>query len=91
MSNSRSSRRSGERIATFHVDDEIEISSSLLQNDSLADRVSGAGPPASSLQGDVDLAEVPGFVGNNEPTFDTGGMTIRNMGVQRVRALWQPL
>ena len=56
MSNPRSSRGSGARIATFRVDDEIEISSSLLQNDSLDDRVSGAGPPVSSLQGDVDLA-----------------------------------
>jgi len=59
MSNPRSSRRTSARIATFHVDDEIEISSSLLQNDSLDDRVSGAGPPALSLQSDADLTEVP--------------------------------
>ena len=59
MSNPRSSKRTSARIATFHVDDEIEISSSLLQNDSLDDRVSGAGPPALSLQSDADLTEVP--------------------------------
>jgi len=49
---------------------QIVISSLLLQNDSLEDRASGAGPPASSLQGDIDLAEVPGSFGYNEPTFD---------------------
>ena len=38
MSNPRSSRRIGARIATSHVDDEIEISSSLMQNDSVDDR-----------------------------------------------------
>ena len=55
MSNPRSSRRTSARVATFHVDDEIEISSSLLRSDSLGDRVSGAGPPALSLQGNADL------------------------------------
>ena len=60
MSNPRSSRRTSARIATFHVDDEIEISSSLQQREALGDRVSGAGPPALSLQGDADLAEAPG-------------------------------
>ena len=68
MGNPRSLRRIGERIATFHVDDEIEISSSLWRNDSLDDRVSRTGPPASSLQGDADLAEMPGsFVYNEDP------------------------
>ena len=73
MSNPRSSRRTSARVATFHVDDEIEISSSLLRSDSLGDRVSGAGPPALSLQGDADLTEVPGSIAHNgymEPTFD---------------------
>ena len=74
MSNPRSSRRKCARVATFHVDDEIEISSSILQSDSLHDRVSGAGPPVLSLQGNADLAEVPGSIVCNEPylpTFDT--------------------
>ena len=74
MSNPRSSRRTSARVATFHVDDEIEISSSLLQSDSLGDGASGAGPPALSLQGNADLAEVPGSIVCNEsylPTFDT--------------------
>ena len=75
MSNPRSSRRTSARIATFHVDDEIEISSSLLQNDSLDDRVSGAGPPALSLQGDADLTEAPGSLVHNESTeFGTQGL-----------------
>ena len=61
MSNPRSSKRTSARIATFHVDDEIEISSSLLQNDSLDDRVSGAGPPALSLERtNADLAQHTG-------------------------------
>ena len=47
---------------------QIVISSLLLQNDSLDDRASGAGPPASSLQEDADLAEAPGsFVYNEDP------------------------
>ena len=59
MSNPRSSRRTCARVAaTFHVDDEIEISSSLLQNDSLGDRVSGAGPPVLSLQGNTSTVYV---------------------------------
>ena len=73
MSRPRSSRRTSARIATFHVDDEVEISSSLLQNDSLHDGASGAGPPVSSLQSDTDLTEVPGSVVHNEymnPSFD---------------------
>ena len=41
-----------------------------MQSDSLDDRASGAGPPASPLQGDVDLAEAPGSCVYNEPTFD---------------------
>ena len=73
MSNSRSSRRTSARIATFHVDDEIEISSSLVRSDSLGDRVSGAGPPALSSQGDTDLTEAPGSIAHNgyrEPSFN---------------------
>ena len=73
MSNPRSSRRTSARIATSHVDDEIEISSSLQQRETLGDRVSGAGPPALSLQGDADLTEAPGSIAHNgymEPTFD---------------------
>ena len=73
MSRPRSSRRTSARIATFHVDDEVEISSSLLQTDSLHDRISGAGPPVLSLQGNTDLAEVPdSFVHNGymDPSFD---------------------
>ena len=73
MSKPRSSRRTSARIATFHVDDEIELSSSLMQNDSLADRVSGSGPPALSLQGYADLAEVPDSFMHYEfiaPSFD---------------------
>ena len=78
MSNPRSSRRTCARVATFHVDDEIEISSSLLQSDSLGDGVSGAGPPALSLQGDADLAEAPGSVAYNDdalpnPMFNVDG------------------
>ena len=78
MSRPRSSRRTSARIATFHVDDEVEISSSLLQNDSLHDGASGAGPPVSSLQGNTDLTEVPGsFVHNGcmEPSFDDDSFT----------------
>ena len=73
MSNPRSSRRTSARIATFRVDDEVEISSSLLQTDSLHDRIPGAGPPVASLQGNTDLAEVPdSFVHNGymDPSFD---------------------
>ena len=73
MSKPRSSRRTSARIAAFHVDDEIEVSSSLLQSDSLGDGVSGAGPPALSLQRDADLAEAPGSIAHKEstePSFD---------------------
>ncbi len=66
MSNPRSSRRTSARIATFRVDDEVEISSSLLQTDSLHDRIPGAGPPVASLQGNTDLAEVPDSFVHNE-------------------------
>ena len=66
MSKPRSSRRTSARIASFHVDDEVEISSSSLQ--SLDDRASGAGPPMLSLQGNVDLAEVPGSFVDSEST-----------------------
>ena len=41
MSKPRSSRRTSARIATFHVDDEIEISSFRQRRESLRDRVSG--------------------------------------------------
>ena len=68
MSNPRSSRRTSARVATFHVDDEIEISSSLLRSDSLGDRVSGAGPPVLSLQGNADLTEVPDSFAHDEST-----------------------
>ena len=80
MSRPRSSRRTSARIATFHVDDEVEISSSLLQNDSLHDGASGAGPPASSLQGNAD--EAPGsFVhnGDMESSFDDNSFTFANV------------
>ena len=73
MSKPRSSRRTSARIAAFHVDDEIEISSSLQQREALGDRVSGAGPPALSLERNADLAEVPGSFTDAEstlPTFD---------------------
>ena len=74
MSNPRLPRRSSARIATFHVDDEIETPSSLLQNDSLDDRVSGAGPPVLSLQGNADLTEVPGSFVHNESTESSFGI-----------------
>ena len=64
MSNPRSSRRTSARIATFHVDDEIEISSFRQRRESLGDRASGAGPPTLSLIRNVDLAEVPGSFAN---------------------------
>ena len=60
-------------MLTFHVDDEIEISSSLQQREALGDRASGAGPPALSLERNADLVEVPGSFTNAEstlPTFD---------------------
>ena len=58
MSNARSSRRKGVNVATFLPRDVIGTRSVLRQRESLDDRASGAGPPASSLEGDVDLAEV---------------------------------
>ena len=58
MSKPRSSRRTSARIAAFHVDDEIEISSFRQRRESLRDRVSGAGPPTLSLIRNVDLTEV---------------------------------
>ena len=75
MSNPRSSRRTCARVATFHVNDGIAVSPSSCQSDSLGDRASGAGPPALSLQDNVDLAEVPGSNAYNEyawvnPTFN---------------------
>ena len=71
MSNTRSSRRTCPRVATFHVGDEIEISSSLRQSDSLDDRASRAGLPALSLQGNAYLAEAPGSIAYNEDPFPT--------------------
>ena len=75
MSNPRSSRRTCARVATFHVNDGIAVSPFSSQSDSLGDRASGAGPPALSLQDNVDLAEVPGSNAYNEnalvnPTFN---------------------
>ena len=85
MSNPRSSKRTSARIATFHVDDEIEISSSLLQNDSLDDRVSGAGPPALSLQSDADLTEVPdSFVHDESIEFGIHGLDSFRMDQRHV-------
>ena len=40
-------------------------------NFSQDDRVPGAGPPASSLEGDVDLAEVTGSIVNNDAPYST--------------------
>ena len=89
MSNPRSSRRTCARVATFHVDDEIEVSSSLWQSDSLDDGASGAGPPALSLQGNVDLAEAPGSIaysGNAlvNPTFNVDCFAHSVMSSKRV-------
>ena len=73
MSKPRSSRRTSARVATFHVDDVIEISSSLQQREALGDRASGASPPALSLERNADLTEAPGSFANAEstlPTFD---------------------
>ena len=80
MSNPRSSQRTCARVATFHVDDEIEISSSLLQSDSLGDRASGAGPPALSLQGDADLAEAPGSVACNDDALPNPTLSVDRFG-----------
>ena len=71
MSKPRSSRRTSARIATFHVDDEIEISSFRQRRESLRDRVSGAGPPTLSLIRNVDLTEVPGSFANDQPSLPT--------------------
>ena len=70
MSNARSSRRKGVNVATFLPRDVIGTRSVLRQRESLDDRTSGAGPPASSLEGDVDLAEVTGFIVNNDIAKD---------------------
>ena len=70
MSNARSSRRKGVNVATFLPRDVIGTRSVLRQRESLDDRASGAGPPASSLEGDVDLAEVTGFIVNNDVAKD---------------------
>ena len=72
MSKPRSSRRTSARIAAFHVDDEIEISSFLRRRESLGDRASGAGPPTLSLIiRSVDLAEAPGSFANAQPSLPT--------------------
>ena len=71
MSKPRSSRRTSARIATFHVDDEIEISSFRQRRESLGDRASGAGPPTLSLIRSVDLAEAPGSFANAQPSLPT--------------------
>ena len=71
MSKPRSSRRTSARIATFHVDDEIEISSFRQRRESLRDRVSGAGPPTLSLIRSVDLLEAPGSFANDQPSLPT--------------------
>ena len=70
MSNARSSRRKGVNVATFLPRDVIGTRSVLRKRESLDDRTSGAGPPASSLEGDVDLAEVTGFIVNNDIAKD---------------------
>ena len=83
MSNPRSSRRTSARIATFHVDDEIEISSSLQQREALSDRISGAGPPALSLERNADLIEVPGSFAKTQsslPTFEVNAFQFSIVG-----------
>ena len=52
----RSSRGRGSR-ATFSVDEEVSKRLFSKRTDSLDDRGSGTGPPASSVQGDAELAE----------------------------------
>ena len=49
----------------------IETRSVLRQRESLDDRASGVGPPASSLEGDVDLAETTGSIVNNDAPYST--------------------
>ena len=72
----RSSRRRSLKAA-FVVDDEVEIRSTAFQSSSLYNRGSGAGPPTSSSQGDVDLAEATGPVALRSiypaPSFDPDG------------------
>ena len=75
MSNPRSSRRTcGARVAAFHVDDEIEISSSLRQSYSLDDRLElqGQGPQRCPCKETLThLTEVPGSIAYNEDPFPT--------------------
>ena len=71
MRNPRSSRRTCVKVATLPVNDVIETRSVLRQRALLDDRVPGAGPPASSLEGDVDLAEVTGSIVNNDVSYST--------------------
>ena len=57
---------------------------------SLGDRTSGAGPPALSSQGNVDLAEVPGSNVHNEllaPTFDASSSYAERRNSPQMR-LW---
>ena len=65
------------------VDDEVEIRSTAFQSSSLYNRGSGAGPPVSSSQGDVDLAVVTGPVAlrsiNPSPSFDPDGFAFSVM------------
>ena len=56
-----------------------------MQNDSLDDRVSGAGPPALSLQSDADLTEVPdSFVHDESIEFGIHGLDSFRMGQRHV-------
>ena len=72
MSKPRSSRRTSARIATFHVDDEIEISSFRQRRESLRDLIRN-----------VDLTEVPGSFANDQPnlpTFDSTPFEFATVG-----------
>ena len=71
------------------VDDEVEIRSTAFQSCSLYNRGSGAGPPTSSSQGNVDLAEATGPVSLDSihppPSFDRAEFTssIMSMIIRR--------
>ena len=73
MSPTRRSARRSNCNATFHVDSEVEIRSSLWRNGTLGDEGLGAVPPNTPIDGSVDFPELNGPINEDlspMPLFD---------------------
>ena len=84
MSPTRRSARRSNCNATFHVDSEVEIRSSLLRNGTLGDEGSGAVPPTTPIDGRVDFPELNGPINEDlspMPLFDQRIMKDSLMGL----------